>query len=214
LGDIYAAHVDGTGTVGSPIQVTTVTNTNEIDAVGAYNPDNDQYLVVWEEQTITEQSRVYGRRMTGSGTVTSTDTIQLSAGYLATNATPDVVYLADSGRYLTAWQEVGNVYGRTMSPTGSLITDPYTLAATANLETKPRLTVDGSGALVVWQRDNGGSVDNDLYGRPLQADGEVDGDVFSIQETNGNQQNPAIAYGSNLRYQVAWQDDRQEGWDL
>jgi RHS repeat-associated protein len=48
----------------------------------------------------------------------------------------------------------------------------------------------------------------------LDSNGLPNGEPFVIQETNGNQQNPAIAQGSNQRYQLAWQDDGTGAWDL
>jgi RHS repeat-associated protein len=66
---------------------------------------------------------------------------------------------------------------------------------------------------LVWQRQNTGS-GYDLYARPLDSNGLPNGDPFVIQESNGNQQNPAIAQGSNQRYQLAWQDDGTGAWDL
>lgn len=100
------------------------------------------------------------------------------------------------------------MYGRAVYPDGSL-GSVQTIAATSQHERGPRLTVDGSGALVIWQRMSGSGYD--VYARTLDANGLPNGDPFVIQETAGNQQNPVIAYGSNLRYQLAWQDDREGG---
>lgn len=160
---------------------------------------------------------VYGRRLTGSGTVTTTDTIVISTQADNGDAAPDVVYLAATGQYQTIWTkgnfgfENGDIHGRVVYPDGSL-GSVQTIAAASQHERGPRLAVDSSGMLVVWQKLN--SSGYDLYARPLDNSGLPNGDPFVIQETAGNQQNTAIAYGSNRRYQLAWQDDREVGWDL
>jgi YD repeat-containing protein len=53
-----------------------------------------------------------------------------------------------------------------------------------------------------------------VYARPLDSNGLPNGEPFVIQESNGNQQNTAVAYSTNGRYQLAWQDDATGPWDL
>ena len=68
--NIWARHVTPSGTTGSYIQIATTADIEQ-DATAAYNPDNDQYLAVWEAVNSFGYSTVTGRRLTGSGTVRS-----------------------------------------------------------------------------------------------------------------------------------------------
>ncbi len=105
------------------------------------------------------------------------------------------------------------MYSRGVLPNGTVAGSATTIASTTQLETNARLTLDGEEVLAVWQRQNTGS-GYDLYARTLDTNGLPDGTPFVIQETAGNQQNVAVAAGSSQRTQLAWQDDREGGWDL
>ncbi len=210
--DIWARHVSPSGTMGSYLQIATTAST-ERDAAAAYNPDSDQYLVVWGSvNKATAVAEVIGRRLTGSGTVITTDNILISTAW-AEDARPDVIYRAASGRYLAAWQQTEDIYSRGVLPDGTLAGSATVIANTVQKEANPRLAADEAGLLLIWQRHNS-STGDDVYGRALNNSGHPTGSPFPIQETAGAQQRPAIAYGANGRSQLAWQDDREGGWDL
>lgn len=220
--DIWGRHVSATGSIGAYIQISNTSSQYEQQAAVAYNPDNDQYLLVWEWINGTVRG-IQGQRMTGGGTLSGGTIVivssppSLSASFVA----PDVAYLPASNRYLAVWQHDApggviafDIVGRVISPTGTLLTPVYPIADTTSQEMAPDLAVHDAGALVIWQRQNGGSSGYDLYGRLLDSSGwPADGPVV-VLEAEGDQQNGAIAYGGNNRYLVAWQDNREEGWDL
>lgn len=209
--DILGRHVAATGSTGSYIQISALSGYVEIDAAGAYNPDNSQYLVVWDSTNQIGIHTVYGRRLTGSGTVTTTDTIQISTSQ-APLAMADTLYQMDSDRYIVVWQQGGDIYSRGVLPTGSLAGGATAVANTSQYETYPRLAAHDEGLLAIWQRQN--SSGYDLYGRLLSSTGQsTDGPVV-VLEAEDNQQNGAIAYGGNERFLIAWQDKREGGWDL
>jgi hypothetical protein len=108
-----------------------------------------------------------------------------------------------------------NVYDHAILLNGRVMGHITAVANTTLPETNPRLTADAQGLLAVWQRQNASGYD--LYARPLDANGVPNGETFTIQETAvsqlemiNNQQNTAVAYGVNGRYQLAWQDDSTE----
>jgi hypothetical protein len=68
--------------------------------------------------------------------------------------------------------------------------------------------------MVVWQRDNGGSSDNDLYGQRLGADGSPFGDGFVLLEADDDQQRPVMVGDGTGSYLLAWQDNRNGNWDI
>lgn len=158
---------------------------------------------------------VYGRR--ASGTINTTNIYLTSQAKEQT--APDVVYLAETGRYLAVWQNASSgttdydIYGRTISPTGSLITDAFAIAETVNDEMHPRLTLYSTGALVAWQQE--GTSDTDLYARYLGTEGLPTGNSFVVLlQAEGDQERPMMVHNGRTRFLTTWQDNRETGWDI
>lgn len=108
-----------------------------------------------------------------------------------------------------------DIYGQLVSPAGTLDGNNYLVVGETQNENRPRLTLDGNGgALAVWQRDNGGTAANDLYGRWLGSDGLPVGEGFAILEADDEQQRPAVAGDGAGGYLLSWQDDRNGNWDV
>jgi RHS repeat-associated protein len=160
----------------------------------------------------------------------TTDTIEIAVGS-ADQQNADVGYLPGPGEYVAVWQDEceacqersgwygsGNadIYGRLVSPEGTLDGSGYAIAAESQDETLPRLSAAGGWPMVVWQRANTGGTGNDLYGRTLWTDGRPadDDPAFTLMEAAGNQESPAVASDGSGRYLVAWQDDRNGDWDI
>jgi len=217
--NVWGRHVSAdTGAMGAKIQITFLNSKHESSRVGAYNPDDDQYLIVWEYRSSPGSHRdLRARRMTGSGTVNSGETIYVASGS-AQQHYPDAVYLAEAGRYAVVWRDNGSgnydIYGRLVSPDGAL-DDHYVIADETQDEHIPRLALDGSGgALAVWARDDGGESGYELYGRRLGSDGQTLSDPRSILEADEDQQWPVAAGDGRGRYLLAWQDNRNGNWDV
>lgn len=211
--NILASHVLPNGTLGTSTTITNLT-IHEVDATGAYNPDDDQYLVVWEEINNFGYHAVYGRRLTGSGTVITSDYIQISTN-LASSAAADVMYQADTNQYIVVWQQLGDIYSRGVLPVGEVAPEgPFVVANSSDYETYPRLAPNATGAFVTWQAGNNFGAQNDLYGRLLDSDGRPDDDVVTVLEAEDEQQNAVVAYGGNDHYLLAWQDNREGAWDV
>jgi RHS repeat-associated protein len=227
LWNIWGRHVSPTGTMGSEIQITSLNNKHEWRAAGAYDADDDQYLVVWNyRDTPGSPDDVRGRRMTGGGTVTTTETIYVATG-TADQQYPDVVYLAEAGRYAVVWEDPRgddfDIYGQLVSPAGTLDGGNYLVRGETGDERIPRLALAGpaagtgqgaGGALVAWYRDNGEDGGDDLYGRWLGSDGQPAGEGFAILEADDDQQWPVVAGDGGGGYLLAWQDNRNGDWDV
>jgi PKD repeat protein len=221
---VWGRHVSLTGSLGSEFQITSVASTDQRAGVGAYNASNHQYLVVWA----TSDSKILARRMTGSGVVTTTDTILLSNN--TSIDTPDVVYLDNTTQYLAVWKDNRNagisgsdIYGRLVTPAGSTNGSEFVISNHTASETVPRLTLSASGgAWVIWQRNNGATTGQDLYARELNSNGQLIGSLITVYESpyspgvelGLNQDRPVVARNTVGDLVFAWQDDRTGNWDI
>jgi hypothetical protein len=214
--DVWGRHVSITGTMDSQIQITDLGN-HETQAAGAYSLDGDEYLIVWKHRAMANSpGDIRGRRMTGSGVVTLSETILIATG--DTNQQyPDVAYLPDVARYAVVWDDTwtaathDDICGRLISPDGMLDGYMDPIAWETQDENYPQLAMDGSGtALVFWERDNGASSGYDLYGARLQAAVST----YPIKEAEGNERKPAVDGDGTQGYFTVWQDDRNGDWDV
>jgi hypothetical protein len=124
---------------------------------------------------------------------------------------------------VAVWKDDGSgntdIYGRLVSPEGTLDGSGYAIASESQEETLPRLSADGGWPLVVWQRANTGGTGDDLYGRRLWGDGRPSDDdpAFTLMEAGGDQESPAVAGDGAGGWLVAWQDEceayqERSGW--
>lgn len=218
--NIWGWPVSPAGIVGTPLQITSAT-ASETNAVGDYNVDDDQYLVVYELPGLSFNHDLQGRRINGNGTVITTDAIAITSG-AADERASDVVYLPSAREYVVVWQgTVGplvgnyNIYGRLITDDGALDGEIYTVAAESTEERLPRLALDNNtGAVLVWQRDTDETTGFDLYGRRLGSDGQPVGSNFVFLSAPGNQERPVLANNSGGTNLVVWQDEQTDGRDL
>ncbi|MGD9099978.1 MAG: PKD domain-containing protein, partial [Anaerolineae bacterium] len=218
----WGRHVSVTGVAElNAVQITSLNGRHESSSAGAYNPHDNEYLIVWKYRSSpSAPGDVRGRRMTADEALM--DPFDVATGD-AQQQYPDVTYLAEAERYVVVWEdnrdsgEGYNVYGQLVSPTGTLDGGNYPITRTTQDEHYPRLDLDGSGdgeALVVWQRDNGGDSGYDLYGRRLGSDGRPLRDAFVILEADEEQRWPVLSGGGGGRYLLSWQDERNGNWDI
>jgi len=101
--NVWGRHVSVTGVMESPIQITDLDTEHGNGGVGAYAPDKDQYLIVWKYRAYSSApGDIRGQRMTGSGVVSTSETIPIATGSMDQKA-PDTVYLSEVGEYTVVW---------------------------------------------------------------------------------------------------------------
>ncbi len=173
---IYARRVNVTGTLlGDVITVTAVTTRTQRYPAVAYNPDDDEYLVVWQLRESGIWS-VHGRRLSGTG-VTQGDNLLIASVSGYDNVLPAVAYDPRAGEYLVIWTYVGSgngtvVYGRRVAADGTLLGDRFPVGwgseshPPSHQET-PAVAYGGQAHLIAWQDDPGG--DWVIYGRQYGA---------------------------------------------
>lgn len=222
--NIWGRHVGLTGSLGTETQITSSTTFNEMQGVGAYNHDDDQYLVVWATKSEEGEQNLYARRLTGGGVVTTTDTITLTSN--TGPEVPDVVYLASTEQYLAVWQDNRNfgsngldIYGRVITPTGAIGSSDFVISNHSASESYPRLALSvDNGAWVVWQRNNGVTTGQDLYAYELNSSGQPVGSLVTVyteaSSPGYNQERPVITLNSLGDIVFAWHDNRKGNKDI
>ncbi len=159
----------------------------------AYNPTDDQYLIVWSEETTGFNWEIYGQRLDGSsGEETGEDDFRISdmidAGETPPNvygANPDVAYSSEDGEYLVVWNgsdaplDSGSgeseIYGQRLdAATGAEVgandfrlTDMGPDGSTTYDAFEPMVAHNPlrNEVLIVWWGDNAVDEDFEIYGQ-------------------------------------------------
>ena len=189
-------------------------------AEAAYNPDDNEYLVVWQSDGLTEVKGVtdiYGQRINASTSQpigVNFRISNLSDGNRDSGANhPQVVYNKTAHEYLVVWHGSGlvdapgkffEVYGQRLSGSGNEIGVDFRISHLTDLgKVNTNFVRNSSQAQVAWN-----SVSNEylvvwvgmgepedvvkmeIYGQRLKANGEMSGKHFRISHTTDQ--------GSNL----------------
>jgi hypothetical protein len=193
-------------------------------AAAAYNPDADEYMVVWmgADETVGEWE-IYGQRLDGStGTEVGPNDFRISDmgpdGDPTFNAIfPAVAYNATADEYLVVWYGDDDIDGnfevyaqRLDASTGAEIgINDFRIGGGVFQDDSPAVTYNPSADeyLVVW---NGGGSGPDpeweIYGQRLDGStgAEIGCDDFRISDT-GVGWKPAMAYNASAdEYLVVW----------
>jgi hypothetical protein len=184
-----------------------------------YNPDDNEYLVVWQTDALTEikgVNDIYGQRLngsTGQPIGISFRISNLSDGGRDRNSNqPAAVYNTTAHEYLIVWHgsglfrtedEVSEIYGQRLSREGKELGSDFRISNTTDLgkvnTSFVRASSQGDVAwnsvnnqyLVVWK--GMGQPDDvvkiEVYGQFLKANGEAIGNDFRISETTNQGNN-------------------------
>lgn len=179
----------------------------------AYNPDDNEYLVVWESDGLTEAkgiNDIYGQRISGAtneriGTNFRISSLSDSDRNHGAND-PKVVYNRTAREYLVVWHGSGlfdapdksfEVYGQRLSRVGKEIGGDFRISYLADLGKINTNFVRSSAQadvawnstsneyLVIWKGmgEPEDVVKMEIYGQRLKANGELLGKTFRISHT-------------------------------
>ena len=179
----------------------------------AYNPDDNEYLVVWESDAFTEVrgiTDVYGQRINGTtneGIGTSFRISNLSEADKNHSANdPKIVYNRTAHEYLVVWHGSGlvdapdrffEVYGQRLSRTGTEVGKDFQISHTAELgKVNSNVVRSSSQSDVAWNSVNNeylviwkgmgepeDVIKMEIYGQRVKANGELAGKHFRISHT-------------------------------
>ncbi len=186
----------------------------------AYNSVNNEYLVVWDSDSATDNDyEVVGQRMTPAGGLIGSEfqisDIIANAGAGRDVSSGGVAYNSDSNEYLVVWRgdelatnDEPEVFGQRLSSTGAEIgTDDFRISNVgtdtdaARAANTPIVGYSSSATeyLVAWAGDQSADDRFDIYGQRVDADGSQLGGDFQISNavsvgTTRDAADPSIAY--------------------
>ena len=182
-------------------------------AAVAFNPDDNEYLVVWASDGLTEASGVndvYGQRISSAtndriGIAFRISSMSDGDKYHSSND-PKVVYNKTAGEYLVVWNGSGQlnspdnffeISGQRVSRAGKNIGSPFQISHNTDLgKVNTNFVRSSSQADVAWNSVNNeylviwkgmgepeDVVKMEIYGQRLKASGEFLGKYFRISHT-------------------------------
>lgn len=215
---VYVQRLSATGALlGSRIQV------SELD-VGvrggksslAYNPLDDQYLVVWDRRFETASGGLRAQRLSGEGTRLGSNVLILDRGWAELG--PDVDFLIDRGEYFIVWYDFrntgntwSNIYGRRFSRTGQLLGSEIVILQEYGHQWTPEI-VAANGRdeyAVTWVDAREGGEIRKIYARRLHGSGSLLGSDIRIDDVGSGHWDAEVTFNPIQReYVFAWSDYR------
>jgi hypothetical protein len=202
-----------------PIAIADDTNWDDSNPAVAYNPDDGNYMVVWERRDASNVAQVFGSMVTDHVADTP---FPIKVGN-ADHLDPDVAYSTGAGRYLVVWEDHGA--GWTLPPdiesasyTGAGVFEAYLHIAPqpvtqASRQTNPAVAAHGTAPhwLVVWEDSRSVATTGiNVWGQQVEYDFGLDlfGSAVEISAALGNADSPDVAWaqsgGPGGEYLVVW----------
>ncbi len=228
--DIYGQVISSNGSLmGSGFSLS-VTNSQNFPEV-AYNPAQNNYLVVWEDNRSSSADDIYGQVISADGSVVGSSFAIAAAS--SNQYDPVVAYHSASQTYLVAWWDRRNgnydIYGQIISSTGVLSGSNFAIAnfsGSNNEQAYPDIAALPGGApgefLLVWQ-DRRNSPNWDILAQRVSGAGvlldepDTAGDEtnpslnFPLDTSSDYTERPAVAYNSAASVYLAAWNNRDDG---
>jgi hypothetical protein len=180
---------------------------NETRPVVAYNPAENNYLVVWDD--VSEED-IEGQLVSAQGSQVGV------ASNISGGSRPALAYNSHDNQYLVVFQyeaAAGNrdIHGRRVAADGTFPSNEFVICDNPSDQLYPDVTYAAINAyLVVWsdKRDDEG----DILGRRVWANEMLPGNEIVIAQDADAQTFPAAVWNSTAsEYLVAWHDYRDSG---
>jgi hypothetical protein len=189
----------------------------------AYNPNWNEYLVVWEHYDPgTDTFSIRGTRVASDGTATGGEIIISESGPRL-GFKPKVAHSFTSGYYLVVWKNhtqsniADDIYGQLVSNTGALSGGNFTIAQ-GTWQTSyelPDLAYNrrSNEFLVAWQQRDSGTGRYGVYARIVRPDGTMAPNAIEIGLSSSDNLNPAVGAIPTAtaagQYLVVWENQYQ-----
>jgi hypothetical protein len=218
---IWGQRVSGTGQLrGSNFRIIEQRGVGEWPRA-AYNPVQNEYLVVWFDQRNEAGWALFGQRVSGAGALAganiqiTTTPFEVSGG---SRLVCDVAYHAGAGEYLAVWGDdiAGKVMGQRLGGAGALVGSNVVLSGVEEYAVGPSAGYDRASGeyLVAWQEHHQGST-WDVMARRVSASGTAMAGVATIAGTSEVQSDVRLAQNTgNGEFLLVWQDFRSGSFDV
>ncbi len=150
--------------------------------------DGTNYLVVWEDSRNSQDSDIWGIRVSASGTILDNTGIEIRTSP-GKQQNPDVTF--DGSQFVVAWEDFkvaggseADIGAATVSSTG-VVTQLAAVAATGGNETTPKLSGLANSTILVW------SSGTDVVGAVRTTGGF--GAPFTLGPAGVEKEDPAVA---------------------
>ena len=188
---------------GSPAQ-------NQQNIQIAYNPDDNEFLLVWQDYRNGNNWDIYAQRLDGDGALLGDNFVINSSAYH--QDVPHVMYAPGQDRYLVAWRHYTSasqydVYGQRLSGTGDFVGSAFAIAPgpASTLQTPTDIVYNSQSNqfLVLWQDGRSGKLH--VFGRHVSLTGSLGSETQITSVTSTNQKSGVGAYNAaNDQYLVVW----------
>ena len=196
--DIYYQIVDSSGerVLSSPGSLVVANWQGE--AAAAYNPDQAEYLILFEdERPGTNSSDIYGQVISPDGGLVGS-AFEVS-GASGVQYQPGLAYHPGGGRYLSVWHDKRNsghydVYGQIITGGGTLLGSDLALSTISGSNNNQRYARIAAGEtsglaefVVIWQ-DRRNDVDRDIYLQRV----DLNGALLDEPDTAADETDPTV----------------------
>ena len=207
LGDVYAARVTQSGAVLDTGGISISTGANS-EVSPSLSFDGSNYLVAWADRRAYPYWRIYGSRVSQSGTVLDPAGIGISV-FGSRQEYPSLTF--DGTNYLVAWQDnrsgAYDIYAARVGKTGVVLEPGGVAISTAgSSQYVPSTAFDGQNFFITWQ-DQRGVFDN-IYGARVSRSAVVMDPAGIALSTAAYSQDISTSAFDGTNYMVVWQDLR------
>lgn len=212
--DLTATRVGTDGIALDPQGLDIASQVNS-QTVGGIAFDGTNFLVVWDDNRVSTNVDVYGRRVRASdgALLDATDGVLL-VGESGTQAGSRAAF--DGTNFVVVWHDMRDggfdVYAARVDPADLSVADGAGVPVAADpayQESSPDIAFDGANYLVVWDdHRNAATLETDVFGARLQPDMVVlDTAGFAVSSETGDQSFPALLFDGTNHFAV-WEDQR------
>jgi hypothetical protein len=189
----------------------------------AYNKQDDEYLVVWENKPNTSPNEIRGQRLDSTGAILNAKEIIIYIG--TTNIVPlkpKIAYANTANRYTVVWEEKYTdpgtenvsyrIAAKTLMPNGSDDVSLFFISNGADERYDPDIAYNRqiNRHLVVWEEFNSNTSVFDVNGFQVKGDGGTYGSEFPIGFYETNSTNPSVAAipasPGDIRFMVVYEN--------
>ena len=202
--DIYARRVKWDGSWMSNEFVVNLDPGMQWEPAVAYNSQNNEYLVVYENYWSGTMRDIAAQRVAADGTLLSWRNISSASNTV--RRLPDVAYNATRNEYLIAYTDQyhidGDILGKISSANMGTLGSEIKIVDNINYQDSVALTAAADEFFAVW--NDGTPTHGTIYGRRISGTGALQPYIPIANHSGKNDVEPDVAFGPAYGYLVVW----------